>query len=183
MQKIFLGAFIIFVGFIVSIFIKAGAWRSVEISEVDLGPINMVYKDYVGPYHKIVKTIQEVETWAKSKNLDCSESFGEYLDDPNLLDHDRLKGRGGCILSTIPKEMPAEFKSQILPNRHYIQGIFLGSPALGPMKAYGKIAEYIEKNNFKSNSAVIEIYKLKDKTNVETKYLFSVQSLPLNPNN
>ena len=74
-----------------------GGWRSVTITEKKMGPYFMLAKDHVGAYHKIAPVIQEVESWAKSQSLDCSKTFGEYLDDPETVEQGRLKSRGGWL--------------------------------------------------------------------------------------
>lgn len=175
MRPILLTIFLLFLGFIVSLFIRSGAWKSVTVTESHLGPYSMIYKEYSGPYHKILPTIQEVETWAKTAGLDCGQSFGEYLDDPNVVEHERLRSRGGCIVSQIPESLPSGFLSQTIPLRHYVVGEFSGSPALGPLKVYGKMTNYLETNRLKMNAPVIEIYNVKSETEVVTKYLFPVE--------
>lgn len=175
MRTILLGIFLLFVGFVGSLFIKSGAWKEVTITEVDLGPFVMIYKDFMGPYHKIVPVIQEVEAWAKSQNIDCSQSFGEYIDDPGVVEHERLKSRGGCIVKEIPQNLPPGFLSQTIPPRHYVMGEFSGSPALGPMKVYGKITDKIASNRWKVIAPVIEIYRVTNKTDVTTQYLFAIE--------
>lgn len=174
MRQILAGIFGIFVVFVLTVFLKSGAWKSVEVSEVTVGPYNMVFKDFVGPYHKIVGTIQEVESWAKSQGLDCSSSFGEYLDDPDVVEHERLRSRGGCILAEIPTQLPEGFQSQKMESRLYVMGSFAGSPALGPLKVYGHIEDYIVNHHLKKSAAVLEIYHVKNEKEVETQYLFPV---------
>lgn len=175
MRPILLTIFLLFLGFIVSLFIRSGAWKSVTVTDSNLGPYSMIYKEYSGPYHKILSTIQEVETWAKAQGLDCKQSFGEYLDDPNVVEHERLRSRGGCLVTQIPANLPTGFFSQTIPLRHYVVGEFSGSPALGPLKAYGKMTEYLESKRLKISAPVIEIYNVKNEADVVTQYLFPVE--------
>ncbi len=150
-----------------------GGWRSVTITEKKMGPYFMLAKDHVGAYHKIAPVIQEVESWAKSQSLDCSKTFGEYLDDPETVEQGRLKSRGGCLLSAKPTLPLAEGMQVIdLPEADYVVANFDGSPAIGPMKVYPKVTEYFEAMKKKITSSVIEIYEVHSQTSMSTTYLF-----------
>lgn len=175
MRPILLTIFLLFLGFSVSLFVKSGAWKSVTVSEADFGPFTMIYKEYSGPYHKILPTIQEVEAWVKSQGLGCTQSFGEYLDDPNVVEHERLRSRGGCLVTQVPEQLPPGIQTQIIPLRHYVVGEFTGSPALGPLKVYGKINQHLEKNRMKITAPILEIYNVTSETEVMTQYLFPIE--------
>lgn len=174
MKTLFAAIIITSFSFITFVFIKSGAWKSVEVTETTLGPLHLVYKEYVGPYHKIVTAIQDVETWAKSKSIECNRSFGEYLEDPNIVEHERLHSHGGCILSEMPADLPADFKSQTIPVRTYVMASFSGSPALGPLKVYGRIEDYMASKKLQRTAPVLEIYNVKSNNQVETQYLFPI---------
>lgn len=149
-----------------------GAFKSVDITEAEKGPYKMVYKDHQGSYHKIVNTIQEVEAWAKSENIDCTESFGEYIDDANAVEEGRLRSRGGCIVREIPATLPEGFKSQEIPAKKYVLAIFAGSPGIGPLKVYPKAEAYMKDRQLVMAGAVIEIYVIHSEKEMTTTYLF-----------
>lgn len=176
MRHVLLGFFLIVVGIFGFTFIRSGAWKSVQVQEGPQGPFVMIYKDFTGPYHKIIGTIREVETWAKSQGLDCKKSFGEYLDDPQVVEHERLKSRGGCLVEKAPANLPAEFKTQETPQQLYVYADFDGSPALGPLKVYGKIQDYMINRKFQMNGPVLEIYEVLNEKEIKTHFLFPVKA-------
>ena len=149
-----------------------GAFKSVEISHAERPAMKMIFKEHVGSYHKIVAVIQEVETWAKSKNIDCTQSFGEYIDDANMVEEIRLRSRGGCIVKDIPADLPEGFKSQEIPERSYVTAIFEGSPGIGPVKVYPKAAAYMTEKGLVIDGPVIEIYVIHSEKEMTTTYLF-----------
>ena len=68
-----------------------GAFKSVEVRKEMQGPYLMLYLDHMGPYHKIVSKIEEVEKWANENKFDCRKSFGEYMDDEEKVEEAQLK--------------------------------------------------------------------------------------------
>jgi AraC family transcriptional regulator len=149
-----------------------GAWKPVIIAEKKLGPINLIYKNHVGAYHKIAPVINEVETWAKTQNLTCEKTFGEYFDDPRVVEEGRLRSRGGCLIDKPPKTLPPDYQTLKIPEKEYVTATFEGSPAIGPMKVYPKVAEYFEAKNSKIEGSVMEIYEVHSQTSMTTTYLF-----------
>lgn len=150
-----------------------GVNKPVSVAVENRGPFYLIYKSHVGPYHRIVPVIAEVEQWALSHNLACMKTFGEYLDNPETVDEDRLRSHGGCILSAPLAQVPPEYDYQVRPERSYAIGQFQGSPAIGPYKVYPKVRQYLSDNRLKSNSPVIEIYKV-DGNSISTEYLFAI---------
>lgn len=186
MRHILLGFFLLVVSIFVFIFIRSGAWKSVTVQEGQMGPYFFVYKDYTGPYHKIIQTIKEVEAWAEKNKLDCHKTFGEYFDDPYVVEHERLKSRGGCVLEknlqleeVLKSSLPPDFKTEEIPSRYFVFANFDGSPALGPMKVYGKLQEYMTDKKYQMDGPVIEIYNISSNNNEEktitTLFLFPVK--------
>lgn len=160
-----------------------GAFKSVLISVDNRPSLQIIYKDYMGPYHKIVSTIEEVETWAKAHGLKCRLSFGEYFDNPDLIEEGRLRARGGCLIDPlIPEEktilkkldLPKDFKVDVIPAMKAVVALFSGAPGIGPLKVYPKANELIEKEKLIKKGNVIEIYEIFDTQNMQTTYLWPV---------
>ncbi|MFM8834854.1 MAG: hypothetical protein ACKOEV_14685, partial [Cytophagales bacterium] len=87
--------------FFLYLFQYTGAFKSVSISQDERGPFTLIYRSHVGPYHKIVGQIEIVERWAKENGLKCRLSFGEYFDDPRMVEEGRLNSRGGCLVDPL----------------------------------------------------------------------------------
>lgn len=172
MRKILLLIFLTLSLFAVWASFSLGFFKKVSIVESDYPEIKLIFKDHVGPYHKIIDAIEPVEKWAQENKIPCDKSFGQYLDDPEIVDHDRLKSRGGCIVSEVPNTLPEGFQSLVVPAQKYVLAEFLGSPAIGPYKVYNHIAAYFNERHWERELAVLEIYERYNKDQIKTIYLF-----------
>lgn len=166
-----LGVIGMIVAFSLSLAYKLGAFKSVDVGVSDEPALMFLSKDHVGPYHKIVPIIQEVETWAKSKGLDCRRSFGEYLDNPQVVEEGRLRSRGGCVIEQ-KIEVPPDYVITEKPAQKYIKAVFTGSPSIGPFKVYGRVQQLAAENRLKLDSWNLEIYEIHSDTEMTTTYLF-----------
>ncbi len=174
-----------FLIFILYMMQYTGAFKSVTVGMDQRGPYTIIYKEHTGAYHKIVSTIQDVETWAKQNQLKCRLSFGEYFDNPDMVEEGRLKSRGGCLIDPlVPEEfvilkkltLPTDFKTDVNPETKTVVALFSGTPGIGPMKVYPKAHEFIQKGNLKKKGSVIEIYEVFDHKSMNTTYLWPVEN-------
>ena len=163
-----------------------GAFKDVLVSADQRPALQIIYKDHTGAYHKIVSTIEEVETFAKSKGLKCRLSFGEYFDNPDTVEEGRLRSRGGCVIDPLVAEeavtveklktdLPKDFKTDILPATKAVVALFSGAPGIGPLKVYPKANDYIEKDKLVRKNNVIEIYEIFDAKSMQTTYIWPVE--------
>ncbi len=163
------------IGLAIYLFFYLGVSKPVIITTEVRGPFYFLYKTHLGAYHGIGPIITEVEKWAHEQNLECPKTFGEFLDDPNSVDQDRLRSHAGCLLTkplSIP--IPPDFAFEERKKGSFAVGRFEGSPAIGPFKAYPKIREYIQTQRLKSNGAVVETYLIQGQK-VTTEFLFPVE--------
>jgi len=155
-----------------------GIFKNVSIRTEAQGPFYLVYKEHVGPYHLISKTIADVERWANTEKIDCKISFGEYLDDPNKVEHERLRSNGGCLLKdSMAIPLPSDLRTSNRVAQNYVVAEFEGSPALGPYKVYNKVEEFLAEKKLKLAGPVIEIYEMKTPDLMQTKYLFPYKDM------
>lgn len=166
----------IIVAFAFSLMIYLGVFKPVVFSEGRQGPFKLIYKEHTGSYHKIVSKLQEVESWAKQNNIDCSKSFGMYLDDPEKTEESRLRSYGGCLVTEIPSTLPEDIKSKELPERLYLMAQFEGSPAIGPFKVYPKIQKQLKDNNQTLIDGVLEVYVIHSEKEMTTTYYFPISN-------
>lgn len=174
--------FALFIGFLILALYFAqylGAFKSVKIGIENRETMTVVYKEHMGPYHKIVPIINNVEAWFKEQKLDCRISFGEYLDNPRQAEEERLRSYGGCIVQKSEKEkipeLPKDFFKKEIPERRYVVALFEGSPGIGPMKVYPKVEAFMRENKLISAGAVIESYEVHSDKEMTTTYYFPVQ--------
>jgi len=159
-------------------FFSLGAYKSVEIQETNQPGLHLLYLDHSGPYHKIVTTIEKVEAFAKAEKLDCHLSFGQYLDNPQEVEEGRLRSRGGCLTrepsgyNQIAAKLPPDFKILDLPAQKWVQAVFTGSPAIGPLKVYPKVMDYFNAKGVKMGAFSLEQYEVLSPKEVTTTYLF-----------
>lgn len=162
-------------GLIATLLFRLGSFKEVVISEGQKGPYKIVFKNHVGAYHKIVPVIEEVEKWAKENGEPCTLSFGEYIDNPDTIDEDRLRSIGGCVVSKAwDFVLPAGFGYREYPPRDYVVAEFDGAPSIGPFKVYPKVKEYVSEKGYEINAPVIELYEILPDQKVKTTYLFPV---------
>ncbi len=175
MPKIFKWAAISFASFflITAIFFyfRLGFYKDVSLKKME-NPLelHLIYKEHRGAYHEINKVISEVEEWAEIEKIDCPQTFGEYFDDPSRIDPDRLKSHGGCIVNAEPKSLPAHISYKYIEPKIYLKAQFEGSPAIGPMKVYPAIQDWLFKNSEQQNGAIIETYTVYG-NGMKTEYL------------
>ncbi|MBX3040482.1 MAG: GyrI-like domain-containing protein [Bdellovibrionaceae bacterium] len=155
---------------------RNGVFLPVTFNVKSEGPVILMGVGHVGPYHTVLSSLQKVEAFAKDNQLSCSTTFGEYLDDPNIVEVERLKSFVGCVLTEKPSmPLPEDFRISERPSRSYLIATFHGSPALGPYKVYGKAHETMEKQGLTADGSVIELYRMEADGSMTTLYYFPVK--------
>lgn len=178
MKSIMLVIILGLLGLVIYMTITLGVFKTVVVSEGPYQELHLIYKDHLGPYHTIAEVIKDVETWVQSEGFECKITFGQFIDDPSVVEHERLKSRGGCVIAKFPDKFPVEMKTLLIPSRNYIRAHFAGSPWLGPYKVYSKVAHFADEKKIRINEPVIELYKLIDPQHLETTYLFPIPTAP-----
>lgn len=188
--KLWLPAAVIalFAGVLVLLFWRVGAFKSVEISVQ--GPITatLVYKEHLGAYDKIVPSLEAVETWAKREQLLCQETFGEFLDDPEKTESERLRANVGCWLPAgitdahasgfceewAKKLAQQKFLCRSLTIARALVGEFSGAPSIGPFRVYPKAYKYLNDHKLPRPNSVFEIYQPSQEDGFTTRFVFSL---------
>jgi hypothetical protein len=173
--------------FFLYLFQYTGAFRSVEIAQDTRGPYTVIFAEHIGVYHHIVKKIESVEKWAREQGFSCRLSFGEFFDNPRLTEEGRLRSRGGCLIDTsqpqesalyekVKTQLPAEFKTAVIPASPAVVALFTGAPGIGPLKVYPKAEDYMAENRLIKKTNVIEIYEIFNKNSMQTTYIWPLES-------
>jgi AraC family transcriptional regulator len=168
---LFLALFTAAVSLAIYLFFYLGFYKPVDIGIAERPAMNLLFKPHTGAYHLIGPVIREVEAWSAQNHVACDKTFGEYIDDPDAVDQDRLRSRGGCLVAGPVEIKPPDFQYETRPGRKYVVAHFSGSPSIGPFKVYPKVHAYFAKQKLKSTQPVIEVYTVHDNT-VETEFLF-----------
>lgn len=150
-----------------------GAHQPVTVQIQPYPDLHLLYKTHIGPYHQINSTLVSIESEAKEHQLSCGKTFGEFLDNPQFVDADRLRSHVGCVLEArLAKAPPDGLLYKVIPSQRYIYATFKGSPAIGPFQVYPKIDDFIAKNRLAMASDVkIELYTVRQNGSVFTEYL------------
>lgn len=176
-----------FIIFLLYLFQYTGAFKTVTVDQDERGPYTVIFKTHIGPYHKIVSTIEEIETWTKANGLKCRLSFGEYFDDPRMVEEGRLNSRGGCLIDPLIEEeknvleklktnLPQDYKIDEIPKTKAVVALFTGAPGIGPLKVYPKAEDYITEHKLSRKGSVIEIYEVFDKRAMQTTYVWPIKN-------
>ncbi len=147
-----------------------GLWKSVQISVVEVPALSIVFEEHTGPYHEIAKVIDRVEQLVKSEGGGCEKTFGQYFDDPRVVEDIRLRSRGGCIASS-----SKNLKSDTIPSGQRLQAIFEGAPSVGPMKVYPAVESFAREKSLRLKAGSIEIYEVLGTHAMRTTYLFEFE--------
>ena len=176
MRWVLLAVVVGLLGLAINFAMRVGAFKEVMITTEDQGPFKVVSRKHDGAYHKIEGTIEEVEKWAHANGETCKVSFGEFLDDPKVVDEDRLRSNAGCIVEKDwTKGLPEGSEFRTLPRRRFIVAKFEGAPGIGPLKVYPRAFRELEEKKKTLDGPIIETYELLPEEKVRTTYLFPIK--------
>ncbi len=158
---------------------RLGVNKEPEILGLKTIALTLLAKTHIGPYHKIVASLNEVENFAKKNKISCPSTFGEFMDNPELLAPGRLKSHVGCVLKSTEDlnglKLPEGIYIIKKKPLKYLALIFTGSPAIGPMKVYPQAKSWQQGRLKAQSEGVIEIYNKKNSNDeVITEYYFPV---------
>lgn len=176
-KAIFLGLFTGLIIFVVYVANYTGYFKPVTLTEGPAGPFRLLGKEHIGPYHKIVPVIEEVEAFAKERGIPCPLSFGQYFDNPKQTEEIRLRSRGGCVIAADTDlgtaALPEGITVTEYPAGDFVMATFEGSPGIGPFKAYPAALKRIEEKRYAFEGwNVLETYAVRGDTDVTTTYYF-----------
>lgn len=167
------------VAMFLSFFVTAiylGYYKSVNIEEVNNIEFQFLYTEHSGNYGLINESITKVENWAKENKINCTSTFGHYLDDPQVVKDKNLRSEAGCILrdEIAPELIEASgFKIKSIKLEQALKASFSGSPALGPLKVYPKANDWFDAHQ-KQFKTSIEVYHLVNEK-YQTEYFFPIE--------
>lgn len=156
-----------------------GVFKPVLFTQEEVGPFYLVGKKHFGAYYEISPLITEIETWAQQNGISCLETFGLYTDDPAIVENERLRSFGGCLLTEVEWQkistlkLPENFETTIFERKKFLVGKFDGSPWIGPYKVYSKANDIIASENQSEFFPVLEVYKT-DRITIQTTYFFPI---------
>lgn len=166
-------AAILFVG--ISTYINLKAYKEAKIYYDVMPGYTLIYTNITGDYVQTSLKLKEVEDLLEKENIPCQETFGLFLDDPNIVVVQDLKSKVGCIYkedSKIINKIDGLETLYIKGQSDLLTADFEGSPALGPRKVYSKAQKMISGNSL---FPALEIYNYNQKNELTTKYFFNLK--------
>ncbi|MEZ4873488.1 MAG: GyrI-like domain-containing protein [Bdellovibrionales bacterium] len=171
--------FLVYVG--ISVVINLGVFKDPVLLGEKTYQMDVVYKKIVGPYYKVGEAFPEVENSARSFGLACKKTFGLYLDDPEVVDEDRLRAHIGCLISEseVPKKGDGGLILDTLGPGKALVITFDGSPASGPFKVYPLAKDWFLKNSKPMFKSILEVYVTKEDGSFLTGFIFQFKTSKL----
>lgn len=188
MKTVLLGMVLFLVTAIIWGVFNLGIFKSVMF-ETATAPSPIRYNLFTvartGAYHKINETLIDLEKWAAENNLNCTETFGLFYDDPDFIEEARLRSDAGCLVPTeeinaytqklsdpklLEKHQP-RLVSLETDTAMVVKAQFTGSPWLGPYKVYAAAKNRFADLQTPFQFPVLEIYKIHEQP-PKTEYLF-----------
>ncbi|MGH1468674.1 MAG: hypothetical protein ACRBBP_07320 [Bdellovibrionales bacterium] len=178
-KKVFGSFLIMLFSILIILFFKTGAYKSVEAVKADSPRLKLYYKENIGPYHEIVAKIKEVEDIFNEYQIPCTKTFGHFLSDPEIIEHDKLVSHVGCAFYeaegpeffTLPDGIEEKFFGFDSKDKVCYNGVFRGSPSLSAIKVYPKLLKMAQKDRVKLSSNSLEIYLVEGKKVTTDVYL------------
>jgi DNA gyrase inhibitor GyrI len=156
-------------------------FSSPQVVEKEMGPYTLVTKRFVGAYHKVGPTMDEVDSWLRENGVESTKGVGLYHDDPANVEESQLRSDVGNIVENVDEEVLVKIKEkfevrEIPKTKSAVIEFPIKSPLsymIAPMKAYPALTQHwIEKGYAVTDSDVgIEIYDIPGKV---TSYMFSI---------
>ncbi len=164
-QKIVGWFLIVLFSIIAFVFIRSGAYKSVQIEKTQAPKFQLFYAEHIGPYHEIIEKLTEVETELKKLKHPCKKTFGHFLSDPKIVEHAKLISHVGCAFEEasdfkdleLPEGINHKFFGENLSGKICYKGTFSGSPALSAMKVYPKLIEASKKDGVELSVESFEV--------------------------
>jgi len=175
MKWVFLFIISSIVVFSTTLYFRLGGYKDVQIERSEQPGFHIIFKPHTGPYHKINSVIKNVEKWAQDNKVSCTKTFGEYIDDPKITEEARLRSRGGCITNSKVDHLSDDIEYLFVEKMKVLKATFNGSPAIGPLKVYPKVEDWMLANRLSLSGSVFEIYIVINEKEVQTEYLFPIQ--------
>ncbi|MCP4135519.1 MAG: GyrI-like domain-containing protein [bacterium] len=157
-------AVLIFLGY-------SGLFTSIKVTEKEMGPYTLVYKDHKGSYKETMKIQGEItSSLLKDLKIETKRGFGIFYDDPEKVKEEDLRSEVGMILEekehSRKEEISKKYTVKMFPVQRAVVVEFpfknTVSILLGLSKVYPKLEEHIKKKGYAENH-IMELYNFPQK--------------------
>jgi len=157
-----------------AIFAYYGGFRTIEFKVEKTKSEIFVYENVIGNYNQSPIVMDSIYyALLNDLNIETTKGTCIYYDDPKQVEESNLRSEVGCLLdapldSITMVNLSNRFKVKSIPQGQYIVGRFplKGTPSIiiAIMKVYPALNEYIDKNGYKTDNPIIEIYDVPEET-------------------
>lgn len=158
------------------LYIYLGFYKEPQITGEQSVDFWFLYKEHRGAYHLISTLLNEVEKKVISDQLPCEKTFGLFLDNPKMIEEDRLRSEVGCVLAVSPPHVPKGLSLKRWQSPRNLHASFTGSPAVGPFKVYPMIEKWFAQNRLPMSHESLEVYMVGARGSVTTDYYIPINT-------
>lgn len=153
-----------------------GMFKTMTVTEKEMGPYTVVYESFVGPYKETGPIFDKVYKELKAMGISTKLGFGIYYDNPSEVAADKLRSDCGAVLEekyfNKLEDLKKKFKVVEIKKQPGLVTEFpiknMMSFMFGPMKAYPALDKYAKSKNYSHDSVGYELY---DETQKKTFYI------------
>ncbi len=151
--------------FCVGMLAYMGAFDKVEIVEVEIPAMNLVYVAHVGSYYEVGPVMADLHERIEAAGVTSGIGAGIYLDDPILTGEEELRSVVGDIVTTEELALleGKGFDVLKIENGKGVMGEFpyknIFSYMLAPMKVYPEVAAYMAEREIEPRGGM-EVYDM-----------------------
>lgn len=164
------------------VFSYYGGFKKVNCRIEKQGGETLVYKQMTGDYAKSGKLMDEIYySLLNDYGIETFKGFGMYYDNPKEVEKSELRSEVGCIIeekdTSRLAEIKEDFKIKTFPEGSFAVAEFPSKGKLsvffGIMKVYPAIDKFVEKQGYKKEGYVMEIYDVPNKKILYRKQLIN----------
>jgi effector-binding domain-containing protein len=171
-MKITLIVLVIVVVLLVIVWAFFGGFRKIKIAVAEQGGETVVYESITGDYRQSGAVMDKVYSSLLNKyEIETYKGFGQYYDNPKLVDKNKLRSEAGCIIEPKDVQKLAQidipFRVKTIPVKKYMitEFPYKGklSVMVGIFKVYPALEKFTMQNNHSIDGSIIEIYDVPGK--------------------
>jgi hypothetical protein len=150
-----------------------GFFNKIEITEKEMGPYKVAFKEHIGDYKETGKIMDEIYHSLLDDGVETYKGFGIYYDDPKVVKKDKLRSIAGSIIEEKDYDKIDKLKDKYgIKTIDKTRSITTEFPfknkmsiMFGIMKVYPELNKYIDSKGYK-RGYVMEIYDVPNKKTI-----------------
>ena len=165
--KTILGLSIILGAAFLGLAIYLSAFSEITVTEGEMGPYKLVYKEYIGSYKEVGAIMDDLYLDLFVEGIKTSRQMGIYKDDPAFVAEEKLRSTVGVIIESVDYKKIEEIKEKYnILDLKKIDSFIIEFPyknklsiLVGTYKVYPVINEYMTIHGYKKTE-IMELYDI-----------------------